>query len=98
MTEYKKLIYKVEDTIALGKSLPVVAMRQLPKLAKEFEGLQDIQEYKPGTQALMSAWIMAFYNNNEKLLDDERELKKIFTQYSKLEFFLNIIKVYKKKD
>lgn len=79
MTEYKKLIYKVEDTFILGKTLPVVAMRQLPKLAEQFAALPDVPEYIPRTQEGIASGIMTFYNTNKRFMDDERELLEAFT-------------------
>lgn len=78
MTEYKKLIYKTEDTFILGKSLPVVAMRQLPKLAQQFRSLPDSPCYMPGTQVAIASGIMTFYNTNMRFMDDERELLEAF--------------------
>ena len=84
MTDYKRLIYKVEDTFILGKSLPVVALRQLPKLAQQFETLPNIPEYISGTQRAMAEIIMDFYNENKTLIDDERELLDVFKKVCKL--------------
>lgn len=84
MTDYKKLIYKVEDTFHLGKSLPVVAMRQLPKLAEQFRALPDIPEYLPNTQKTIADVIIDFYNTNKLFMDDERELLDVFTSACKL--------------
>ena len=71
MTEHKRLAYLSEDTFALGKSLPVVAMRQLPKLAEKFRALPDHPDYLPGAQNAMADGIMTFYNRNLKYMDDE---------------------------
>lgn len=84
MTEYKKLSYELEDTILLGKKLPIVAMNQLPKIAQKFMILPDIEDYLPGTQKAMHDSIMEFVEKNKKYLDDERELKEIFKQKAKL--------------
>lgn len=78
MTELKKLSYKLEDTFILGKSLPVVAMRQLVKLARQFSELPDEPGYEIGTQKAISRHIVIFLDRNEKYIDDERELLKIF--------------------
>lgn len=41
MTETKEFIYKLEDLIALGKSLPLVAFKQLQQLAPMFDTFKD---------------------------------------------------------
>lgn len=84
MTEIKKLAYQSEDTFVLGKSLPVVAMRQLPKLAEKFRALDEHPDYNPGAHRAMASGIMDFYNANVKYMDDERELKERFTRACKL--------------
>lgn len=84
MTEIKKLAYQSEDTFILGKSLPVVAMRQLKKLADKFLALPDEQGYLPGAQRAMASSIMEFYDNNEHLMSDERKLRQCFEQACKL--------------
>ena len=84
MTDYKRLIYKVEDTFVLGKSLPVVAMRQLPKLAEQYAALPDIPDYLPNTQKGIAAGIMTFYDDNKKYMDDERQLFESFNRACKL--------------
>ena len=87
MTEYKKLIYELEDTFALGKSLPLVALRQLPKIAEKFKELPDIPDYLPGTQKALSNGITQFLNECNKIIDDERELKEVFTMRTKLHHY-----------
>ena len=84
MNEYKKIAYESEDTFALGKTLPVVAMRQLPKIADKFYALPDHPDYVPGLQRAMGNGVMRFYNNNLKYMDDERELKEQFKKACKL--------------
>lgn len=84
MNDYKKLAYQSEDTFALGKTLPVVAMRQLPKLADKFKALPDHPDYLPGTQQAMSERIMEFHRDNMRFMDDERELKESFKKACKL--------------
>ena len=84
MTEIKKLSYQSEDTFILGKSLPVVAMRQLKKLADKFIMLPDEPGFLPGSQCAMASLIMSFIEDNEHLMDDERELKKRFERACKL--------------
>lgn len=84
MTELKKLAYLSEDTFILGKSLPVVAMRQLKKLADKFLALPDEQGYLQGTQRAMASGILSFYEKNEHLMGDERELRKSFEVACKL--------------
>ena len=85
MNEYKKLAYKLEDTFALGKSLPIVAMRQLTKIAEEFTNLQEDDCYKPKTHIMMASHINDFVSKHKHLMDDERELKKVFTSACKHE-------------
>ena len=84
MNEYKRLIYKVEDTFILGKSLPIVAMRQLPKLAEQFKALPDIPEYLPNTQVGIATGIMTFYDTNRRYMNDERELLEAFSVACKM--------------
>jgi len=84
MTEHKRLAYLSEDTFRLGITLPVVALRQLPKLAEKFRALPDVPDYWPGAQRAMAAGIMAFYDANKHLMDDERELRESFTRACKL--------------
>lgn len=84
MTEYKQLIYKVEDTFILGKTLPVVAMRQLPKLAEQFAALPDSPLYINGTQKAIASGIMTFYDTNKRFMDDERELFEAFNVACKM--------------
>lgn len=84
MTEYKKLSYKSEDTFKLGLTLPVVAMRQLPKLAKEFDELPDNPDYMRDTQHAFADGIMRFYNENLRYMDDERQLRENFQRVVKL--------------
>ncbi len=84
MTEIKKLAYESEDTFILGKSLPVVAMRQLPKLADKFLALPDHPDYLPGAQRAMASSILSFYEENKHLMDDERELRRRFEKECKL--------------
>ncbi|MBQ9560581.1 MAG: hypothetical protein IJV08_11490 [Bacteroidaceae bacterium] len=79
MTELKKLSYKLEDTFALGRSLPVVAMRQLPKLADAFEALPQEPGYVEGVPLAMASHIRGFVSRNSRLIDDERQLTAIFT-------------------
>ena len=78
MTELKKLSYKLEDTFVLGKSLPVVAMRQLPKLADAFAALPNEDGYVKGAPLAMANHIRCFLRRNNQFMDDERELLKIF--------------------
>lgn len=84
MTEHKKLAYQSEDTFVLGKSLPIVAMRQLPKIADKFLALDDHPDYWPGAHRAMANGIMEFYEENKRYMDDERELKERFTRACKL--------------
>lgn len=84
MNEHKKLAYLSEDTFKLGISLPVVAMRQLPKIAEQFNALPDHPDYLPGAQRAMAYGIMKFYNDNKRFMDDERELREAFTEACKL--------------
>lgn len=87
MTDYKRLAYKLEDTVYLGKSLPIVALRQMPRLAEQFAALPDIPQYLHGTQRALSSHIMYFVNEQQDFLDDERELKERFTRADKLDLF-----------
>lgn len=87
MTDHKKLAYKLEDTFILGKSLPVVAMRQLPKLADQFRTLPDHSSYQPGTSAAIAGLIEDFADENKRYMDDERELKQIFERTCKANRF-----------
>lgn len=87
MTDYKRLAYQSEDIFRLGVSLPVVAMRQLPKLAEKFHALPDHPEYKPGTQHAMAEGIMDFYREHLHLMDDERELREAFDKACKLHHY-----------
>lgn len=84
MTDYKKLAYQCEDTFILGKSLPVVALRQLPKIADKFLALIDHPDYLPGTQRAMASGIMTFYRTNERYINDERQLREAFYMACKL--------------
>ncbi len=84
MTEYKKLSYKLEDAVYLGKSLPLVVLRQtLPKLAEQFSSLPDIQEYTPGTQRAIAKLITDFVDELKHFVDDECELKERFIKADK---------------
>ena len=83
MTELKKLSYKLEDTFALGKSLPVVAMRQLPRIADAFAVLPDDQEYIAGTQQALARHVRCFVAEHIGMMDDERELKRVFADACK---------------
>lgn len=68
----------MEDTFLLGKHLPIVAMNQLPKLASAFSSLQECSQYKPKTNLMMCEHINEFVRENQRLLNDERELKGVF--------------------
>ena len=83
MNEHKKLAYQLEDTFALGISLPVVAMRQLPKIAEKFAALPDCNDYPNGVQRVMHEHIMSFVEKNKRYMDDERELREIFVKAQK---------------
>lgn len=87
MTEHKKIIYQLEDTFALGKSLPVVAMRQLPKIAERLNALEDHPDYMPDTAKVIAKSVVEFYNKNMEIIDDERELKEVFTKACKSKFY-----------
>ena len=84
MTELKKLSYKLEDIFTLGKSLPVVSMRQLPKLAEQFVQLKDTPGYIRNTHKAIATHIMTFYEKNKDNMDDEQLLSERFTQACKL--------------
>lgn len=84
MTEYKRLSYKLEDAIYLGKSIPIVVLRQtLPTLAKLFDALPDIPDYIPGTQHAISKMITDFIDEQSHFADDECELKERFVKADK---------------
>lgn len=87
MTEHKKLIYQLEDTFTLGKQLPVVALRQLSKLAQRFRDLPDVPDYLPGTSVAVATNIETFVRTNNRYIDDERELKESFTVACKNKLF-----------
>lgn len=87
MTEHKKLAYKLEDIFSLGKSLPVVALRQLPRIADEFDALQESDGYLPQTHNVIANSIRRFVSNNSRYMDDERELKRIFKEECRLSSF-----------
>lgn len=91
MTPQKKLIYQMEDTFTLGKSLPIVAMRQMPKLAEKFRATPDLPEHPTGSMNAMADNIDRFYRENKQLLDDndERELFGIFNNACKSKQFSN---------
>lgn len=78
MTEIKKLSYKLEDIFALGKSLPVVAIRQLPKIIEQFRQLPDEQGYIPATQNAMACHVEKFQETMLPYIDDEKFLRKSF--------------------
>lgn len=96
MTEYKKLAYQCEDTFILGKSLPIVALRQLPKIADKFLALPDVPDYLPGTQRAIASGIMDFYDTNKPYADDERQLRESFIdsckQHRHSHYTLNLFK------
>ena len=83
MTDYKKLSYKLEDTFELGKSLPVVAIRQLPKIAGQFRSLPDHPDYLTKTSEAMARLIDDFVSENKRYIDDERELRQVFVKACK---------------
>lgn len=84
MTEYKRLSYQLEDAVYFGKSLPMVVLSQtLPKLSRQFSELPDISEYMPGTQREIAKIIDKFIEEQRHFIDDERELKKRFTEADK---------------
>ena len=88
--------------MALGKELPVVAMKQLPKIAEKFRSLPDNIDYLPGTAQVMADHIDTFIKDNSRYIDDERELKDIFKEavskgkYSK--HFLKFFEVEQKEN
>ena len=98
MTEYNKLFYKIEDTFVLGRALPVVAMRQITKLAEQIRSLPDSPQYIQNTQNVISEDLMKFYEDNKHLMDDERALKKVFDyQCKKGMFKSSLLALFEKK-
>lgn len=87
MNEYKKLAYQLEDTFALGISLPVVAIRQLPKIAERFAALPNDPDYLDGVQYVMHKNIMSFVEKNKRYMDDERELRTVFEKAHKSKMY-----------
>lgn len=87
MTELKRLSYKLEDTFVLGRSLPVVAIRQIKRLSDQIRALEDHPDYLPRTPSIIAEIIDDFVESNKHLLDDERELKEVFERVCKMHKF-----------
>ena len=80
MKEYRKLTSEMEDCVALGKSLPVVALRQMKKIAAKFGKMPDTPDLLPGTQHAFEKMLNKFVDECMEDADDERYLKQIFAK------------------
>lgn len=78
MTETKKHLYKLEDFIALGVTLPMIAFKQLksyvPSIPEDDHGLKFIKNH-----------IQQFINENEEDFNDkdERAVTRAFMREKK---------------
>ena len=78
--EYKRLAYKLEDIMLLGKKLPAVALREMEKIAEKFSELPDIPDYLPNTQMAIAIMLLEFASKNKEELEFEREVKNNFKE------------------
>jgi 23S rRNA C2498 (ribose-2'-O)-methylase RlmM len=84
LTPFKKVIYQAEDTVLLGKSLPLVAHRQLLKIVEKLRAMpHDERLHYEDAEEKAAQEIEKFCKSLSFHLDDEREMKKILTRYSK---------------
>ena len=78
MTETKKILYKIEDIIALGVQLPMLAFKQLKSYA------QSLPENDEAMKCIKSNLIEFIKSNEEDFNDnDERAVIRAFQREKK---------------